>query len=261
MAFEFLQLSEKNHIVTITLYRPDKRHALHGPMVIELITALKKIASDENRVLVLRSQGEYFCAGGDLAWMKKITGGTSAQNDQDTQLLADLFYQLYTFPKPTVCVVQGTVLGGGMGLVAACDIVVASKEALFGLPEVKMGLTPSIVSPYIIKAMGYRFSQYYFLTGELFDAERAYQLGLVHQLTDKQTLEARSHEVINALLQQGTKALIQAKRLLHNVSGEKITADLVQYTASHLAEIRTTPEAQEGLSAFIEKRKPNWIKK
>lgn len=250
---EFIEVSETDGIAIIALNRPEKRNAMHGPLISEFLAALKILAGKKPRVLLIHGKGENFCAGGDIAWMQKIAEGPQDKNYDDAQLLADLLYQLYVFPTPTIVLAQGAVLGGGMGLAAAADMVVASREASFGFPEVKIGLAPSIVSPYIIAAIGARQARYYFLTGEKFGAEKALHLGLIHQITEEEALMSTGISLAHTLMQNRPHALFAAKQLIAYVASEKINEDLAQKTAQHLAELRITPEAQAGLKAFIEK--------
>lgn len=256
---EFILVSKVEQIATITLNRPDKRNAMHAPLIKEVLQALKAMANDTAiRVLILNGNGDNFCAGGDIGWMQKIATGTDAENYDDAQLLADLLFAVYTFPKPTIVLAQGAVLGGGLGVLAAADIAIASKEAMFGLPEVKIGITPSMISPYMIAAIGERAAHYYFLTGERFNAERAFQLGLIHQIAENEALQSIGISLAKKLLENNPKAMAAAKHLISYVAKETITAQLAQKTAEHLAELRATPQAQEGLKAFLEKRKPQW---
>jgi methylglutaconyl-CoA hydratase len=169
MAHEFILADSNHHIATLTLNRPDKHNAMHAPMIHELLKALATFAADNSRILLIQAQGENFCAGGDIAWMQKIAKSSETENIEDAQLLADLLYQLYTYPKPTIVLTQGRTLGGGLGIVSAADIVIAADNAQFALPEVKIGLTPSMISPYVIAAIGQRAAHYYFLTGEIFN--------------------------------------------------------------------------------------------
>jgi methylglutaconyl-CoA hydratase len=255
---EFILVAKADAIATITLNRPDKHNAMHGPLIAELSSALKNIAKDDSKVLLLNGNGDNFCAGGDIAWMQKIAAASKDENENDAQSLANLLYQLYCFPKPTIVLAHGASLGGGLGLLAAADIAIAANNAMFGLPEVNIGLTPSMISPYLIAAIGERMAQYYFLTGERFTADVAYRIGLIHQVTEKDALLSVGISLAQTILQNGPNALRAAKHLIREVSHEKISERLVQRTAEHLAELRTTPEAQEGLKAFLEKRKPVW---
>lgn len=255
---EFITVTAANGIATITLNRPDKRNAMHAPMILELLHALKSLAGDSSRVLLINGNGENFCAGGDIGWMQKIAAGTEDENYNDAQLLADLLYQLYIFPKPTIVLAHGATLGGGLGLVAAADIAIAAKNASFGFPEVKIGLTPSMISPYVMAAIGERFAHYYFLTGYRFDTDEAHKIGLVQMMTEEDSLQSKGKSLAETLLQNSPLALQSAKQLIRTVARQKMTVDLAQKTSEHLAELRATPEAQEGLRAFLEKRKPRW---
>ncbi len=257
---EFILVSKTDAIATITLNRPDKHNAMHGPLIAELSNALQSLAKDDSRVLLMNGNGKNFCAGGDIAWMQKIAGASKEENEQDAQSLANLLYQLYCFPKPTIVLAHGASLGGGLGLLAAADIAIAAKNAVFGLPEVKIGLTPSMISPYLIAAIGERMAHYYFLTGERFAAEVAYRLGLIHQVTETDALLSVGITLAQTILQNSPNALRAAKQLIREVSHEKISEQLTQRTAAHLADLRATPEAQEGLNAFLQKRKPMWEK-
>jgi methylglutaconyl-CoA hydratase len=257
---EFINISQADHISTITLNRPEKRNAMHGPLIAEVIHALKRFAADTSRILIINGNGDHFCAGGDIGWMQKMAAGSSGENDDDAQLLAEMLYQLYYFPKPTIVLAQGAILGGGLGLLAAADIAIAAKNAKFGLPEVKIGLTPSMISPYVIAAMGERLAHYYFLTGEQFDANEAYRIGLVHQMAEPEALESVGIALAQTLLKNSPQALRAAKELIRFVAKQNISEELAQKTSEHLAGLRATAEAQEGLKSFLEKRKPDWIK-
>lgn len=257
--FQYLQLANSNHITTLTLNRPDKRNAMDGEFVRELLKALEHIAVDtETRVLIINGNGEHFCAGADIQWMQKIATGSYNENYDDAQMIADLMYQLYTFVKPVIVLAHGTTVGGGLGLLAAADIAIAAKEASFGFAEVKIGITPSTISPYVLAAIGERAARYYFLTGERFGADEAHRLGLIHQVTTTDALLSTGLSIATVLLQNSPAALKAAKQLLRQVAKEKITPELAQKTAEHLANLRSSHEAQEGLRAFLEKRAPAW---
>jgi methylglutaconyl-CoA hydratase len=255
---EFITVTHNETIATLALNRPDKRNAMHGLMIRELREALKTLSEDTSRVLIIQGNGENFCAGGDIAWMQKIAMGTENENYQDAQELADLLYELYSFPKPVIVLAHGAVLGGGMGLLTAADIAIAAKDAVFGLPEVKVGLVPAMISPYVMTAIGERMAHYYFLTGERFGAEEALRIGLVQQTVEKDALMSKGVMLAEMLLQNSPAALRSAKQLIRAAGRQKITPELAQHTAEYLAELRQTPEAQEGLRAFLEKRKAKW---
>jgi methylglutaconyl-CoA hydratase len=256
---EFITFEQTDGIARLTLNRPDKRNAMHGPLIAELLHLLRSEALHSAHVLVIKGNGENFCAGGDIAWMQKIANASDDENYDDAQLLADLLYQLYVFPKPTIVLAHGATLGGGLGLLAAADIAIAANNAAFGLPEVKMGITPSIISPYVISAIGERCAHYYFLTGQRFGAEEAQRIGLIHQVVDEHELASVGLSLAQTLLENSPHALQAAKQLIRKVGKQKITEELTQKTAEHLAEMRRTVQAQEGLSAFLEKRKPKWL--
>lgn len=259
MKTEFLLVSTSEQITTISLNRPEKRNAMHGPMILELLHLLEHLAEDnKTRIVVINGMGNDFCAGGDIAWMQKIALGTDDENYDDAQALADLLYQLYTFPKPTLVLAHGATLGGGLGLLAAADIGIATTDASFGFPEVKMGIAPAIISPYLLSVIGARAAQYYFLTAARFNAEEACRLGLIHQVTDKEKLMVAGKNIAINIMENSPNALREAKRLIRHANNVKIDERLIQETAELLAELRRTSEGQEGLKAFIEKRKPNW---
>ncbi len=256
---EFIEISKQQYVTTIHLNRPAKRNALHQAMIQELLQTITMLMHDEQtRILVVQARGETFCAGADIEWMKHITARSYDENVDDAQLLADLFYKLYHFPKPTLALVQGAALGGGLGLLTACDIAIATETAQFGFSEVRLGITPSCISPYVIAAIGERQARYYFLTGEKFAAHEAKRLGLIHQVVAENALESSGKNIIKELLNNGPKALSSVKQLINYVAHEKITEHLAQKTAEHLAQIRISPEAQKGLQAFVEKRVPQW---
>lgn len=259
MSHECIILSREGRLAGITLHRPEKRNAMNSQMLQELSAALKMLAEDENvAVLMINGSGEHFCAGADISWMKSAGTLTADQNRKDAEVLANLLYQLYEFPKPTIALAHGAVLGGGMGIVSACDIALAATSSNFGFPEVKIGLAPSTISPYVLKAIGARKALYYFLTGTRFDAEEAKRVGLIHQVTEEDALYRTGHALAQTLLQNGPQAQIAIKQLVHDVIQQDITNESSKFTAAHLADLRVTEEAKEGLLAFLEKRAPSW---
>lgn len=259
MTYQFMLVEKANHVATITLNRPEKRNALHAPLIQEIISALSLLAhDDETRVLILRGNGDHFCAGGDIAWMQHIASASPDENYKDAQILADLLFQLYSFPKPTMVLAHGATVGGGLGILSACDIAIAAQGASFALPEVKLGITPSMISPYVIAAIGERAAHYYFLTGEKFQEEEALRLGLIHRVCALDALNSVGAMLAQTLLKNSPAALKSAKQLIRHVAHEKVNEALSQKTAEHLANLRATAEGQEGLHAFLEKREPNW---
>jgi len=199
-----------------------------------------------------------FSAGADLNWMRRMADYDLAQNQDDAMQLAELMRRLNCFPKPTIALVQGAAYGGGVGLVACCDIAIASSSASFCLSEVKLGLIPAVISPYVIEAIGARAARRFMLTAERFDAEEACRLGLVHEVVEAQELDAKLDSIVGFLLAAGPAAQAAAKDLIRAVSNKPIDSELIQDSAQRIARIRASGEAREGLSAFLEKRKPNW---
>lgn len=256
---EFILIARENGIATVTLNRPDKRNAMNGKMVKEIFHMLELLRVDNQvRVVIIKGNGEHFCAGADIGWMQHMASESYEANYDDAQALADLMYQLYSFPKPTIVLAHGATLGGGLGLLAACDIAIVGESASFGFSEVKIGITPSIISPYVITAIGERAAHYYFLTGERFDAAEAYRIRLAQRVVEDSKLVETGTDLANKLLHNSPHALTAAKQLIRHVAREKISSELAQKTAEHLSNLRATPEAQEGLRAFMEKRTPQW---
>ena len=249
-------------VATLTLNRPEKHNAFDDRMITDLLQALDNIGKDKSvRVLVLRAAGKSFCAGADLDWMRRMADYDFAQNLADARRLAQLMYRLNRLHKPVIARVQGASYGGGVGLIACCDIAIASDNAIFSLSEVRLGLIPSVISPYLIAAIGSRAARRYFLSGERFDATRALQLSLVHEVVEPESLDARLEQCIDALLNSGPSAQAAAKELIEQVQGRAIDESLIEETARRIAEVRASDEAREGLTAFLEKRKPDWNRK
>ena len=248
-----------NGIGRITLNRPDRHNAFDDVVIIELAKILDRVATDpEVRVVVLAANGKSFSAGADLAWMKRTATYTVAENEADALVLAEMLSRLNTLPKPTVALVQGGAYGGGVGLVAACDMAIAADNAVFCLSEVKLGLIPSVISPYMLAAIGARAARRYFLTAERFDAAEAHRLGLVHEVVSADDLAAAGDRLTDYLLAAGPGATGKAKQLIAQVTGKPIDQELKEETARRIAEARASAEGQEGISAFFERRKPDW---
>ena len=245
----------------VTLNRPERHNAFDDAMIAELTEALRAMEADESvRVVVLSGAGASFCAGADLNWMKRMGGFSLEENRRDAMGLATLMRTLAHLRKPTVARVHGAAYGGGVGLVACCDIACAAHPAVFALTEAKLGLTPSVVSPYVVAAIGERLARRYFLTGERFDAAEAWRLGLVHELVlDEAELDDKIGEIVDALLSCGPAAQREAKELIRAVAGRPVTSELIQDTAERIAKLRASPEGREGVSAFLEKRKAAWV--
>lgn len=255
MAYETLVVSQEDGIVTVVLNRPDKRNAMNATMISELSYVLDESAHQSRmHALVIQGQGEHFCAGADIARMQAMANATHAENLNDAEKLAEMLYRLHTFPKPSLVLATGAVMGGGMGLLAAADIALCTETTVFGFSEVHLGIAPSTISPYVVKAIGERLARYYFLTGQRFDASAALNMHLVHACyPDTPALMAAGMALAQTLIAAEPKALAAIKSLLTTVSGEAITPDLIQTTAKHLAACRATPEAKAKISAFLNK--------
>ena len=255
----FVQEIDEHGAARITLTRSEVHNAFNEALVAELTAALDGLAQDERaRVVVLSAQGPSFSAGADLNWMKAMAGYSHPENLEDARRLARLMRALNDLPKPTVALVQGPAYGGGVGLVACCDIVIAVEEAKFCLSEVKLGLIPAVISPYVVSTIGEAAARRYFLTAEAFSAWEAQRLGLVHEVVERGGLETRGRQIVNALLQGGPTAQRAAKDLVFSVSGRRLDDGLVEETATRIAGLRASEEGREGIAAFLEKRKPNW---
>lgn len=255
----FVQEIDKHGVARITLTRAEVHNAFNEALIAELTAALDGIAHDARvRVVVLAAQGHSFSAGADLNWMKAMAGYSRAENLEDARRLARLMHTLNALPQPTIALVQGPAYGGGVGLAACCDVVIAVEEAKFCLSEVKLGLIPAVISPYVVAKIGEAAARRYFLTAEAFSAWQAERLGLVHEVVDRGALEARGRQVVDALLKGGPLAQRAAKDLVFAVAGRPVDEGLIEETAKRIADLRASDEGREGIAAFLEKRKPDW---
>ena len=245
----------------ITLNRPERHNAFDDGLIAELSDAIDRMAADPVvRVLVISSTGKSFCAGADLNWMKRAAGYSSEENLRDSRALADMLRRLAQCPKPTIARIQGPAYGGGVGLVACCDIAIATFDVQFSLTEVKLSIIPAVISPHVIAAIGERYARRYMLTAERFSAAEAYRIGLLHEMvTDETALDEALGEIIDALLKNGPSALAECKQLISAVAWKPLSDDVVEDTAQRITRLRASEEGREGMSAFLEKRKPNWI--
>jgi methylglutaconyl-CoA hydratase len=255
-----LQLHHERGVETVTLNRPEVRNAFNDEVIAELTAVFLELARrDEVRCIVLAANGPAFCAGADLNWMKRMATYTRDENIEDASKLARMLEVLFHCPKPTIAKVQGDVYAGGTGLVGACDIAVSVDTAQYCLSEVKLGLIPATISPYVIRAMGTRASHRYFLTAERFGAAEAQRIGFVHEVVKAEDLAAKTAEIAQALVNAGPQAVKACKKLLHDVAGQDISAGLVRRTVEGIADIRASEEGREGIQSFLGKRKPNWM--
>jgi methylglutaconyl-CoA hydratase len=247
-------------VATVTLNRPDVRNAFNDDVIAELTALFLKLGErEEVRCIVLAANGTAFCAGADLNWMKRMAGYTRAENLADAEALARMLRVIYECPKPTIARIQGDVYAGGTGLVAACDIAVSVDTAQFCLSEVRLGLIPATISPYVIRAMGPRAAHRYFLTAEPFGAAEALRIGFVHEVVPAQELDAKVDGIAQTLVRNGPAAVKACKQLLHDVAGRKISTALVTMTVEGIADIRVSDEGREGVQSFLQKRKPSWL--
>ncbi len=254
-----LDLALDGPIARLTLNRPDMRNAFDETLIAALTAAVKTAVEDSRvRVLLLTGAGKAFCAGGDLNWMRKMGTLTDADNRQDAARLADMLHAVWTCPKPIVACVNGDAYAGGMGLVAACDMAVAADSAHFCLSETRLGLLPATISPYVIRALGERAANRYFLTAERFDAATALRLGLVHEVVPAALALAAAEALCRTLCANGPGAVQASKRLVRDFAGQPLDATLIADSVERIAAIRSTEEAREGVTAFLEKREPAW---
>ena len=256
-----LAIEHQGPIGLVTLNRPDRHNAFDDTLIAELTATLRQFEADDTvRVVVLSGAGKSFSAGADLNWMKRMAGFSKEDNQRDAMALGALMRTLAHLRKPSVARVQGAAYGGGVGLVACCDIAVASQAAVFSLSEVKLGLIPAVISPYVVAAIGERAARRYFLSGERFDAAEAWRLGLVHELGgDDDAMDEKIGEIIEALLACGPVAQREAKELIRAVASRPVTSELIQDTAERIARVRSSPEGREGVAAFLEKRRAAWL--
>jgi len=255
----YLDIQRAAGVTEIRMNRPEKHNAFDETLIAELTAAFAAVSTDDTvRVVILSAAGQSFSAGADLGWMKRMADQPREANERDSMAFADLMSAIDTCPKPVLGLVQGAAFGGGVGLTACCDIVIASEAASFSLSEVRLGLIPAVISPYVAAAIGPRACRRYFLTAERFDAATARELGLVHEVVPAAELDAARDRMLGHLLKGGPQALRAAKELVTRVANAKIDEALLRDTARRIAEARASAEGKEGVAAFLEKRKPNW---
>lgn len=247
-------------VATITLNRPQLHNAFDDVLIAQLIDALQEAADHPGvRVLLLAAKGKSFSAGADLSWMRRMADASRADNLQDAHKLSTLMETLDRFPTPTVAKVQGAAMGGGVGLVACCDIALAADSAVFSLSEVKLGLAPAVISPYVIAKIGAAQARRYFVTAERFSARQAQAIGLVHEVIEPGGLEAATEAMLSILLANGPQAMRAAKALISSAAASQDAAALRATTAGVIADLRASEEGREGLRAFLEKSRPAWV--
>ena len=262
MSDETLKVEVDGGVARLILARPEKHNAFDDAVIADFTAALERVATDSAvRVVVIAGEGKSFSAGADLDWMRRMADYGEADNLADARALAVMLRTLNELPKPTIARVQGATFGGGVGLVACCDIAVASKAAIFCLSEARLGLTPSTISPYVVAAMGANEARRYFLTAERFDAAAAERIGLVHLVAAPERLDHAVDDLVAALLQNGPMAIAECKQLIRRVAGRPVDEAMIEDTAQHIARVRASAEGKEGVRAFLEKRPPAWQSK
>ncbi|MBS0301103.1 MAG: enoyl-CoA hydratase/isomerase family protein [Proteobacteria bacterium] len=255
-----VRIDTRGHVATVTLTRPEVRNAFNDAVIAQLSETFVQLGERADvRAIVLAAEGPAFCAGADLNWMRRMADYTRDENLADAAQLAFMLRTIYECPKPTIARVQGDVYAGGMGLVAVCDVAVSVDTAHFCLSEVKLGLIPATISPYVIRAMGPRAAHRWFLTADRFDAAEALRIGFVHELASADALDAKVGEIVHALVSASPNAVRQCKRLVQDVAERDISRLLIERTVEDIADIRASDEGKEGVQSFLQKRKPNWL--
>lgn len=254
-----LTVTHENGVATVTLARPEARNALNGELITRLRECFAALATDDAvRVVVLTGAGSAFSAGADIAWMQAAAQFTTDENERDARRMAEMFATIDRCPKPVVARVNGAAFGGGVGLVACCDLAIAVEDARFSFSEVRLGIAPATVGPFVVRKIGASQARALFLTGERFDAARAREIGLIHAVVPADELDAAIARQTEMLLQGGPHALAAAKELVQELPG-MAEGEQRAYTAALIAHLRTSPEGQEGLRAFLDRRAPSWI--
>lgn len=256
---EFIRTSVSSKVARVVLARPDLHNAFNEVVIAEVTDAFRELGLDASvRVIVLAGEGKSFCAGADVNWMRKMVGYSFDENVADANLLAVMLRTIRECPKPVIARIHGAALGGGVGLAAACDIVVALSSAVFSLSEVKLGIIPAVISPFVIEKIGMSQARRYGLTAERFDAHEAKRIGLVHEVADSvNAMDAAIEKLCETLIANGPEALAACKWVLSEVGGVRWD-DVQSRTTARIAERRVSPEGQEGLRSFLEKRAPIW---
>ena len=248
-----------NEVVKITLNNPARNNAFDDEIISSLISILEDIEHSDNiKLVVLDSSGKHFSAGADLNWMKRMSNCSHEENLKDASMLTTMLQKLNNLKYPTLAVIKGAAFGGGVGLISCCDIALASENSIFSLSEVKVGLIPATISPYVINAIGARNARRLFTSGERFDSNIAKQINLVHEIAKEEDLEKRISYFINHFKQNGPQAVIAAKKIVLDIFNKEIDDSVISHTCEVISALRTSKEGREGVTAFLEKRNPNW---
>ena len=255
-----LDVQRSGPVARVFLNRPEVRNAFNDGVIVELTQTFAALAADSTlRCIVLGGHGKAFCAGADLNWMRAMAGYSWEQNRADAQALAEMLWTLYSCPLPIVGRVHGDCYAGGLGLAAVCDVLLAAEGVSFCLSEAKLGLLPATIGPYVVKAMGEQAARRWFVTAERFSAAQAHAMGFVHECVAPDALDAKVDEIVAALVANGPMAVRACKKLVQDVAGRAIDADLRADTARRIADIRASDEGREGIASFLGKRAPNWL--
>lgn len=259
MAYETVEYTKDGRIANVSFCRPKVHNAFNSTVISEMADVFGKIEKDDDiRVVVITGEGKSFCAGADLNWMRGVVNQSFEENLAESNDLADLFWQIYTCRRPVIGKINGAAIGGGTGFVAVCDIAIAASSAVFSFSEVKIGVVPACIGPYVIKKMGEGKTRELFITGERMKAHRAHEVGLINKVVDDDALDAETDAVVEAILSSGPEAVAMAKRLISEVPG-MTPEQFKPYTAEMIAKLRVSDEGQEGMDAFLNKRKPRWV--
>ena len=262
MATDKIRINIDNHIAHVILTQPEKHNAFDDSVIMDLTNAFDLVTKDPNiRVLVLGGEGKSFSAGADLEWMRRMSDYNEIENLTDAKSMANMLKTLNDCPKPTIARVHGAAYGGGVGLIACCDIAIATENAKFCLSETKLGLAPSTISPYVINAISEKYARRFFLTAEVFDSYTAKEIGLISMVTNNNKIDEEIDLLINNLLENGPMAIAACKELINVVGKGNPKHNIIDYTANHIAKLRASDEGKEGINAFLEKRKPIWKNK
>jgi len=262
MTYQHLTVStDARGVARVTLNRPEVKNAFNEKLIAEITAAMNALSKDDAvRIVVLQGAGDAFSAGADLSWMKRASEFSAEENLGDARRLSAMLNSIYVCDKPVIALVHGPCMGGGTGLAAACDIVIAAEDAFFALSEARLGIIPAVISPFVLHAIGARQARRFFLTGERFDAMKAKEIGLAHMVCLRAQMEGTLDGVVRNLLACGPAAQKEAKALIRIVAGRPVNEAVMDDTARIIARVRSTPEGKEGVAAFLEKRKANWVK-
>jgi methylglutaconyl-CoA hydratase len=261
ISYTTIRIEKSEQVTRVILNRPEVHNAFNAVMINELNDVFSGLAQDDRlRVVILTGDGKSFCAGADLKWMKEIINYSYEQNLKESLNIAELLYKIYSLPKPTIALVNGAAIGGGTGFLSACDMAIAAETAQFGLSEVKIGLVPAAISPFVVRKIGESKAREYFFTGKRITADTAKVIGLVNDVVSRDQLEKKGDDLIELLLTSGPDAIACCKELLLKVPQMSIE-EAKMFTAEMIAKLRISEEGQEGMAAFLEKRKPKWVDK